>query len=132
MSFGTIIKVIGPVVDIEFAHDDLPKLDDALRLVKGELVFEVQKRINDNVVRTIAMGNTNDLRSGVQVQNTGEPVKVILSQQSFTRMMAVLSKPTTEELVAVEELKPFHHQPIGATLADAREIMDQGIKLIYL
>ena len=45
MSFGTIIKVIGPVVDIEFAHDDLPKLEDALRLVKGELFLKCKNAL---------------------------------------------------------------------------------------
>lgn len=132
MNFGTIIKVIGPVVDIEFAHDDLPKIEDALKLVKGELVFEVQQQLSDNVVRTIAMGNTNGLRSGDQVQNT--PTLLQVPIHLFDRMMTILGKPTSDvELIDIEKFKSLHHKsPVHAAPAEANEIMEQGIKLIPL
>jgi len=56
MATGKITQIIGAVVDVEFARDAVPKIYEALRLVEGELTFEVQQQLGDGVVRTIAMG----------------------------------------------------------------------------
>ena len=58
MSMGTVVQVIGPVVDVEYSRDNVPKINDALKQVDGDLVFEVQQQLGDGVVRTIAMGTT--------------------------------------------------------------------------
>ena len=79
MSIGQIIQVIGAVVDIEFARDEMPKVYEALVLEKDEtnklaeegLTFEVQQQLGDGVVRTIAMGSSDGLRRGMKVKATG-------------------------------------------------------------
>ncbi len=75
MSFGTVVEVIGAIVDIEFPRESVPKINDALKAVEGDLVFEVQQQLGDGVVRTIAMGTTDGLKRGVRTQNTGEPIQ---------------------------------------------------------
>ena len=56
MSSGSIVSVIGAVIDVEFPRDHVPKVYDAL-LVDGKgLTLEVQQQLGDGVVRTIAMG----------------------------------------------------------------------------
>lgn len=76
MSLGKVVEVIGAVVDVEFPRDNVPKVNDALHLIDGDLVFEVQQQLGDGVVRTIAMGSTDGLKRGLEAKNTGEPIQV--------------------------------------------------------
>ena len=64
MSTGTIVQVIGAVVDVEFPRDAIPKVYDALKLQDRNLTLEVQQQLGDGVVRTIAMGTSEGLRRG--------------------------------------------------------------------
>ena len=64
MSTGTIVQVIGAVVDVEFPRDSIPKVYDALKLQDRNLTLEVQQQLGDGVVRTIAMGTSEGLRRG--------------------------------------------------------------------
>ena len=75
MSTGTIVEVIGAVVDVEFPRDAVPKVYDALLIEEAEgLTLEVQQQLGDGIVRTIAMGAAEGLRRGYKVNNTGEPI----------------------------------------------------------
>ena len=73
MSIGQIVQVIGAVVDIEFARDEMPKIyealvlekDDANSLAEEGLTFEVQQQLGDGIVRTITMGTSDGLRRGM-------------------------------------------------------------------
>ena len=65
MSTGNIVEVIGAVVDVEFPRDAVPKVYDALLISEAEgLTLEVQQQLGDGIVRTIAMGAAEGLRSG--------------------------------------------------------------------
>ena len=71
MSQGTIVQCIGAVVDVQFPRDAMPKVYDALvleqdaanKLVEQGLTFEVEQQLGDGIVRTIAMGSSDGLRS---------------------------------------------------------------------
>jgi F-type H+-transporting ATPase subunit beta len=76
MSTGTIVQVIGAVVDVEFPRDSIPKVYDALKLQDRNLTLEVQQQLGDGVVRTIAMGTSEGLRRGLAVANTGAAISV--------------------------------------------------------
>ena len=76
MNLGTVVEVIGAVVDVEFARGAVPRVYDALKLEDGSLTLEVQQQLGDGVVRTIAMGTTDGLMRGVNVLNTGAPIQV--------------------------------------------------------
>ena len=56
MSQGTVVQVIGAVIDVEFSRQELPKIYDALEVEGEGLVLEVQQQLGDGIVRTIAMG----------------------------------------------------------------------------
>ena len=90
MSLGTVVEVIGAVVDVEFPRDNVPKVNDALKLVESDLVFEVQQQLGDGVVRTIAMGTTDGLKRGLKAQNTGKPIQVPVGKKTLGRIMDVL------------------------------------------
>ncbi len=61
---GKIVEIIGAVVDVEFPRHVVPKIYDALKVEKENLVLEVQQQLGDGIVRTIAMGSTDGLRRG--------------------------------------------------------------------
>src|SRR6202047_2479272 len=108
-SLGTIVEVIGAVVDVEFPRDNVPKVNDALKLVEGGLVFEVQQQLGDGVVRTIAMGTTDGLRRGVKVKNTGSPITVPVGKKTLGRILDVLGNPIDERGVIGEDIRlPIH------------------------
>ena len=73
MTTGKVVQVIGTVVDVEFAPDELPSIYDALEMDRdGErLVLEVQQHIGNNWVRCLALGATDGVARGIDVTDTG-------------------------------------------------------------
>lgn len=134
MSIGTIVQVIGPVVDVEFPREYVPKVNDALKLVEGDLVFEVQQQLGDGVVRTIAMGTTDGLRRGEQTQNTGEPIQVPVGTKTLGRIMDVLGRPVDDAgPIGAEEHWSIHRPaPSYEEQAGGQELLETGIKVIDL
>ena len=97
MSSGKIVQIIGAVVDVEFAREDLPKVYDALNVEGKDLVLEVQQQLGDGVVRSIAMGSTDGLSRGLLVSNTNSPISVPVGQETLGRIMNVLGQPIDEK-----------------------------------
>ncbi len=67
MSVGTVVQVIGPVVDVRFEAGKLPSIYNALVITEAGLTMEVQQHLGDNTVRAVAMGSTDGLRRGMDV-----------------------------------------------------------------
>ena len=134
MSVGTIVQVVGPVVDVEFLRDEVPKINDALTLDGGDLVFEVQQQLGDGVVRTIAMGTTDGLKRGSQTHNTGEPIKVPVGKKTLGRIVDVLGRPVDDAgPLEAEEHWSIHRQaPSYEEQAGSQELLETGIKVIDL
>lgn len=135
---GTIISIIGPVVDVKFPVGQLPNVYDAL-VVKNkynneELVLEVEQLIGDNTVRCVAMDSTDGLRRGEEVINTGGPIKVPVGTKTLGRLFNLLGKPIDEKGdIEVEEYWPIHREPPALTEQDTTiEILETGIKCIDL
>jgi F-type H+/Na+-transporting ATPase subunit beta len=134
MSLGTVVQVIGPVVDVEFPRDNVPKVNDALKLVEGDLVFEVQQQLGDGVVRTIAMGTTDGLKRGVQANNTAEPIQVPVGTKTLGRIMDVLGRPIDEAgpIDADDHWSIHRNPPSYEEQANSQELLETGIKVIDL
>lgn len=134
MNLGTVVEVIGAVVDVEFSRDSVPKVNDALNLVDGDLVFEVQQQLGDGVVRTIAMGSTDGLKRGVKAQNTGEPIRVPVGKETLGRIVDVLGRPVDEAgpLNASEHWTIHRKAPSYEEQAGGQELLETGIKVIDL
>lgn len=134
MSTGTIQQVIGAVVDVEFPRDRVPAIYEALRLKDGELVFEVQQQLGDGIVKTIALGTTDGLRRGLEVERTNAPIQVPVGEKTLGRIMNVLGHPIDEKgPVDAEEHWSIHRKPPGyADQASSQEILETGIKVIDL
>jgi F-type H+-transporting ATPase subunit beta len=134
MQTGTIVQVIGAVVDVEFPRDAIPKVYDALKLEDRQLTLEVQQQLGDGVVRTIAMGSSEGLRRGLSVANTGEPIKVPVGTKTLGRILNVLGEPIDDAgSVDAEEFWPIHRPaPTYEEQATSTELLETGVKVIDL
>ncbi len=134
MSSGSIVEIIGAVVDVEFPRDAVPKIYDALLVDGTETTLEVQGQLGDGVVRTIAMGSSEGLRRGVDVNNTGAPISVPVGEATLGRIMDVLGNPIDEAgPIGTEERSPIHRAaPSYAEQAGSTELLETGIKVIDL
>jgi F-type H+-transporting ATPase subunit beta len=134
MSSGSIVEVIGAVVDVEFPRNAVPKVYDALKIDGTETTLEVQGQLGDGVVRTIAMGSSEGLKRGIPVSNTGAPISVPVGEATLGRIMDVLGNPIDEAgPIGTEDRMPIHRQPpTYAEQAGSTELLETGIKVIDL
>lgn len=136
MATGKVVQIIGTVVDVEFEPDQLPKLFDALSVDnQGEkLVLEVQQHIGNNWVRCLALGTTDGLGRGVDVEDTGERVLVPVGQETLGRLFDVTGTPL-DNLGPVEagDYWPIHRDaPRFDDQNPEIEILETGIKVFDL
>ena len=131
---GHIIEIIGAVVDVEFPTTLVPNIYDALRVAENGLIMEVQQQLGDGVVRTIAMGSTEGLRRGLDVENTGAPITVPVGASTLGRIMNVLGEPIDEAgPIVTEEYLPIHRPaPSFTDQANSTQILETGIKVLDL
>ncbi len=134
MSSGKIVEIIGAVIDVEFPHDQVPSVYDALRVDENGLVIEVQQQIGDGIVRGIAMGTSDGLKRGLAVTNTGKPISVPVGKGTLGRIMDVLGNPIDEAGdVETDEKWSIHRKaPTFDEQAAGTELLETGVKVIDL
>ena len=133
---GTVIQVMGPVLDIQFADDQLPKLLNAILVKNGEatITAEVAQHIGDNVVRCIAMSSTDGLQRGTEAEDTGAPISVPVGDECLGRVFNLLGDPIDNKpQVQAQTRWPIHRPaPSYEEQQPATEILETGIKVIDL
>ena len=133
---GTVVQVMGPVLDIRFGDGQLPQLLSAIEVPHEDhtIVAEVAQHIGDNVVRCIAMSSTDGLQRGVQAADTGAPIRVPVGEGCLGRVFNLLGQPIDEAgPVTAEESWPIHRAaPAYEEQQPATEILETGIKVIDL
>ena len=133
---GTVIQIMGPVLDIRFSDGQLPQLLNAIEVKNGEntIVAEVAQHIGDNVVRCIAMSSTDGLQRGAEAVDTGAAISVPVGEQCLGRVFNLLGQPIDEAgPVQAEEKWPIHRPaPSYEDQQPATEILETGIKVIDL
>ena len=137
---GTIVQIIGAVVDVEFPEGHIPELYDALTVegdaAKGResVVLEVQQQIGGGVVRCIAMGSSDGLSRGLTVINSGDGIKVPVGHETLGRIMNVLGQPVDERGPIGEKERWVIHRaaPSYADQSSTTEVLETGIKVIDL
>lgn len=134
MSSGKIVEIIGAVIDVEFPRDSVPNIYDALKITDNGLVLEVQQQLGDGIVRAIAMGTTDGLKRGLEVNATGAPISVPVGKETLGRIMNVLGDPVDNGgAVAAETRWPIHREaPSFDEQAGSTELLETGIKVIDL
>lgn len=132
---GTVIQVIGPVIDVKF-EEELPSIYNALHipLEGGKLTVEVQQHLGNNVVRTVAMDSTEGLQRGVEAIDTGAPISIPVGKPVLGRILNVLGEPVDEAgEVKSEEYAPIHREaPTFEEQGTDIEVFETGIKVIDL
>ena len=135
---GTIKRIIGPVVDVDFGNDakNLPEIYNALKVKKGdkEIVLETEQHLGNGIVRSVAMDSTDGLSRGMEVVDTGLPISVPVGTDTLGRMFNVLGQPIDDgAIVATSKQSPIHRKaPEYVSQATKVEILETGIKVIDL
>ncbi|MGB6128548.1 MAG: F0F1 ATP synthase subunit beta [Psychrilyobacter sp.] len=133
---GTLIQIIGPVVDVKFPGD-LPKIYNAIKIELEDgriLVAEVQQHLGNNVVRAVAMDGTDGLQRGMKVTDTGAAITIPVGRAVLGRILNVLGEPIDEAgPVNAEETAPIHRDaPSFEEQGTGVEILETGIKVVDL
>jgi F-type H+-transporting ATPase subunit beta len=137
-SIGHVVRIAGPVVDVEFPEEQLPEIYYALEIdlddAKLPLVLEVQQHLGNGVVRTVAMDSTDGLRRGQSVVNTGNPIAVPVGSVTLGRIFNVLGRPIDGSgSVEADTYYPIHRPaPSFEDQVTTVEVFETGIKVIDL
>ncbi len=141
MSEGTIVRIVGPVVDVDFSEaEKVPKIYDALEITSEvgnenhRLVLEVQQDLGDGWVRAIAMSTTDGLKRGMKLTHTGDPISVPVGEGVLGRVCNVIGEPVDERgPVKFEKRYPIHrHAPTLIEQDTSASTLETGIKVIDL
>ena len=135
-NIGTVVQIVGPVLDIRFAENCLPELLSAIEISHGErtVVAEVAQHIGDNVVRCIAMSSTDGLQRGIPAIDTGSAITVPVGEECLGRVFNLLGQPIdNKEAPETAERWPIHRPaPDYDEQQSATEILETGIKVVDL
>ena len=135
-NIGTVIQVVGPVLDIRFPADNLPELLSAIEVKQDDrvVIAEVAQHIGDNVVRCIAMSSTDGLQRGIEAVDTGSPITVPVGEACLGRVFNLLGQPIdNKEAPKAQERWPIHRPaPDYDEQEPATEILETGIKVVDL
>lgn len=138
MNIGKIVQVMGPVVDVEFAPEELPEIYSAIKVdypeQKIHLTLEVAQHLGNNTVRCVAMSSTDGLQRGMQALNTNAPITIAVGPKTLGRMFNVLGDPIDGQEPLVSEINyPIHRPaPEFVDLDPSTQILETGIKVVDL
>ncbi len=130
---GKIVQVIGPVVDVEF-EGETPQILNALRVKRNNLILEIEQHIGETRVRCLAMGPTEGLRRGEEVEDTGTTIKTPVGKEVMGRVLNVLGEPVDQKgEIKAKEKWSIHRKPPKLTEQETKvEILETGLKAIDL
>src|SRR3954464_2076120 len=139
---GRVARVTGPVVDIEFPHDAIPEMYNALKTTitigeeSTEITLEVAQHLGDDLVRAIALKPTDGLVRGGEVRDTGAAISVPVGDITKGRVWNVtgdLLNPAEGEKLEITERWPIHRQPPAFDQLESKtQLFETGIKVIDL
>ncbi len=140
MNIGRIVRVIGPVLDVEFGPESMPAIHNALKVQTTsaigpiDVTAEVAAHLEGNVVRAIAMSSTDGIQRGMEATDTGGAMMMPVGPGVLGRIWNVLGEPVDGgPMPEVEAYYPIHRAaPAYEDLEPTTEIFETGIKVIDL
>ncbi|MEA2554898.1 MAG: F-type H+/Na+-transporting ATPase subunit beta [Actinomycetota bacterium] len=138
---GKVVRVIGPVIDVEFPPSELPEINTALKVdvtLEGQtttITCEVAQHIGDSQVRAVALKPTDGMVRGAPVLNTGSPITVPVGEGVLGHVYNVLGEPldTTMDKITAADYWPIHRDsPPFDELEPKSVMLETGIKVIDL
>jgi F-type H+-transporting ATPase subunit beta len=141
MTEGSIVQIIGPVVDIDFPSGKLPSILNAVKIprvnvegVQEDLIVETQMHLGEDRVRAVSMDSTDGLVRGMKAYDTGSPIMVPVGPKVLGRLINVIGQPI--DALGPVEAKAYYpiHRPAPSfeELSTQREMFETGIKVIDL
>lgn len=141
MNKGTVVEIIGPVLDVKFDEGKLPAIYNAVEVyvknsegVKQKITCEVAIHLGDNKVRCIAMSPTEGLRRGIEAIDTGKPITIPVGNATLGRVMNVLGDPVDNAgPIKADQTSPIHRMaPLLQEQSAKIEMFETGLKVIDL
>ncbi len=136
MARGRIVQIMGTVVDVEFPPDELPAIYNSVEISQdgSKVILEVEQHIGNNWVRCLALSPTDGLSRGVEVVDTGAPLKVPVGRATLGRLFNAMGEPLDNlGEVKAEEKWPIHRLPPSLKEQEIRtEMLETGLKVIDL
>jgi F-type H+-transporting ATPase subunit beta len=135
---GTVVQVLGAVVDIEFPPDKLPEIYNAVTTrpagAKEDLTLEVEQLLGNNWVRCVAMGPTDGLQRGTAVYDTGQSISVPVGEKTLGRIFNVLGRAIDNKPEVTDSPRLPIHRPAPDLEEQAAgiEVFETGLKVIDL
>ena len=137
---GRIVRIVGAVVDVEFAPDAMPSIYNALTVKAtspaGEIstILEVQTHLPGDLVRTVALSSTDGMVRGMEAVDTGSPIMMPVGKATLGRIWNVMGEPVDGKPMPTDvEWMPIHHPaPPFDTLITSTETFETGIKVVDL
>ncbi|MEW6218373.1 MAG: F0F1 ATP synthase subunit beta [Thermodesulfobacteriota bacterium] len=139
--FGKVTQVIGPVVDVEFEPGQLPSIMEALYVSNPaindqpeNLVIEVAQHLGDNVVRCVAMDQTDGLVRGMKARASGTPIQLPCGPPALGRIMNVVGRPVDGlGPIQSDKMRPIHKPAPAFTEQDTKvNVLETGVKVMDL
>ena len=139
-AIGHIVRIVGPVVDVEFALGQMPAIYNALTVEANtpigdvKVLLEVQLHLPGDLVRAVAMSSTDGLTRGLEVKDTGNPMMMPVGPETLGRIWNVMGEPVDgKPMPDVKEFYPIHRPaPAYEELVTTTEIYETGIKVVDL
>ena len=141
MKEGTIKEIIGVVIDVDFAGQELPPIYNALEVAPEDspteerLVLEVQQHLGEHSVRCVAMDSTDGLTRGARVVDSGGPIQVPVGEEVLGRLFNVIGEPIDGKGALSDEVlqMPLHRPaPAHQDQVTADEMLETGLKVLDL
>ena len=138
---GRVVRVIGPVVDVEFPPDQMPEILNALKVTISaegaahEITLEVELHVGDNIVRAISLKPTDGMVRGAEVRDTGQPISVPVGDITKGRVWNVTGECLNEDISGIEikERWPIHRDPPPFDALEPKtQMLNTGIKVLDL
>ncbi len=137
MKVGKVLRVIGPVVDVEYFTEELPAIYNAIRIDKKDgtkLIVEVAQYLGNNVVRCVATSSTDGLVRGMDAVDTGEPITMPVGRETLGRVFNLLGEPIDKlgECQAKKRYPIHRHPPPFEEQVPSTQVFETGLKVIDL
>ena len=136
MAVGTVVQVMGPVIDVQFPEGELPDIYNAIEITRGDgkIIAEAQTEMGNNWIRCVALESTDGIRRGAPAVDTGAPITVPVGRPTLGRLFNVLGQATDDMgPVETEKRYPIHRPaPAFTEQTTAVEVFETGLKVIDL
>ena len=138
---GTVVQVIGPVLDIRFNAEELPPIFGAVELTNpaiddrpGNLIVEVAQHVGDNTVRCISMGTTDGLIRGKEAIYRGNQISMPVGKETLGRVLNVIGEPVDELGPVNTKMRYPIHRPAPDLIEQDTSVVpfETGIKVLDL